>query len=209
MSITPFWGFHIHTFGYGIVKETDMENTDTLTAIFTRRSIRKFSSAPVSREFQKILLCAAMAAPASENVRNQRFIVITDRNILDVLPSLHPSAEPAREAPLAILVCCDTSYPQQTVFWPQDCAAAIENIMLAARAVGLGTLWCGIHPMELREKAFMKAFKLPGMIRPAGLLLIGYPLQTFFEEDRYSSRFVHANQWGIPYDEEQPLKNIS
>ena len=139
-----------------------MTSTDALTAIFTRRSIRRFSPRPIDGHTQEILLRAAFAAPASENAQTRRFIVIAQRDRLDQLPALHPSAGPAREAPLAILLCCDTSASPQTVFWPQDCAAAAENLMLAARALGIGSLWCGIHPVEAREQAFMKAFGLPG-----------------------------------------------
>ncbi len=176
------------------------ERMDTaLEAIFTRRSIRRFSPRSVEGRMQKTLLKAAFAAPAAENAQTKRFIVITDRDKLQTLPSLHPSAGPAQDAPLAVLVCCDTSASPQTVFWPQDCAAATQNIMLAARIMGLGALWCGIHPLEEREQAFMSAFSLPGMVRPFSLVLIGYPLQDFFEENRYDPNFVHGERWGEPF----------
>lgn len=177
-----------------------MESPDALATIFTRRSIRRFSPRPVESSLQKTLLRAAFAAPSAENAGTRRLIVITDRDTLDTLPSLHPSAGPAREAPLALLVCCDTAATPQTVYWPQDCAAATENVMLAARAMGLGSLWCGIHPLEAREQAFLSAFSLPGMVRPVSLIIIGYPLQSFFEEDRYNPHAVFANAWGYPYE---------
>ena len=176
-----------------------MENLDALAAIFTRRSIRRFSSRSTDEQTQNILLRAAFAAPSAENARTRHFIVISSRDKLDLLPTLHPSAGPAREAPLAILICCDTSAEPQTVFWPQDCAAAAQNIMLAARALGLGSLWCGIHPMEAREQAFISAFSLPGMVRPADLIILGYPLQDFFEEKRYGPRSLHADTWKNAY----------
>ncbi len=183
-------------------KGETMESTDTLTAIFTRRSIRRFAARPVGKAEQNVLLKAAFAAPAAENARTRRIIAVTEREHLDRLPALHPSAGPAREAPLALLVCCDTSSSPQTVFWPQDCAAAAENVMLAARGMGIGSLWCGIHPVEEREAAFMKAFALPGMVRPVCLILLGYPLQDFFEENRYDPHFVRANLWTCAMPEE-------
>lgn len=176
-------------------KGDPMDSPEALTTIFTRRSIRKFSSRTVDGQLQKILLRAAFAAPSAEDAQAKRLIVITDRDLLDELPTLHPSAGPARQAPLAILVCCDTSLNPQTVFWPQDCAAATQNIMLAARAVGLGSLWCGIHPVESREQAFMDAFSLPGMVRPVSLVILGYPLQEFFDENRYDAGMVYSNTW--------------
>lgn len=177
-----------------------METPDALSTIFTRRSIRKFSPKPVEDRIQKILLRAAFVAPSAEDAQTRRIMVITDRDTLDELPSLHPSATPAREVPLAFLICCDTSAVPQTVFWPQDCAAATQNVMLAARAMGLGSLWCGIHPVEAREQAFIAAFSMPGMIRPVSLILVGYPLQDFFDEQRWNPKLVYLNQWGHPFE---------
>ena len=203
MSITPLFPFSSPALTYAEEKGVPMENTDTLTAIFTRRSIRRFSPRPIGSAEQYILLRAAFAAPSSENALTKRFIVISDREMLDALPSLHPSAGPARETPLALLICCDTSASPQTVFWPQDCAASAENVMLAARSLGIGSLWCGIHPVEAREEAFMKAFGLPGMVRPASLLLLGYPLQDFLEEKRYDAHLIRSNHWSRPYTPEE------
>ena len=172
-----------------------MATSDALNVIFTRRSIRKFSSRPVKIQDQQRMLQAAFAAPSAENAQNKHIIIITERDSLDNLPALHPSAAPAREAPLAFLICCDTAATPQTAFWPQDCAAATQNVMLAARALGLGSLWCGIHPLESREQAFLSAFSLPGMVRPFSLILIGYPLQDFFEENHYDTHFIHVGSW--------------
>lgn len=183
-----------------------METPDALSAIFTRRSIRKFSPRPVEGRMQETLLRAAFAAPSAEDAQTRRIIVITDRDTLDSLPALHPSATPAREAPLAILICCDTSTAPQTLFWPQDCAAATQNIMLAARAMGLGSLWCGIHPVEAREQAFISAFSLPGMVRPVSLILIGYPLQDFFDEQRWNPKLIFLNRWGHPFEPSGPTE---
>ena len=203
MSITPLRPFSSFALPYAEEKGVPMESTDAFTAIFTRRSIRRFASKPIGSAAQHLLLRAAFAAPSSENALTKRFIVINDREMLDHLPSLHPSAGPAREAPLALLICCDTSAAPQTVFWPQDCAAATENVMLAARAMGIGSLWCGIHPVEAREEAFMKAFGLPGMVRPASLIILGYPLQDFLVEDRYDARLVRSDHWSHPYTPEE------
>ena len=177
-----------------------MDTPDELDTILTRRSIRKFSPRPVNSDLQKTLLRAAFAAPSAEDAQTKRIIVVTDRDTLDSLAVLHHSAGPAREAPLAFLICCDTSVTPQTIFWPQDCAAATQNVMLAARALGLGSLWCGIHPEDTREQAFMAAFDLPGMVRPVSLVIIGYPLQDFFDEERWEPKFVCQNRSGHPFE---------
>lgn len=211
MSIISFCSFTSPFLVYAEKKGDDMPSTDALSAIFTRRSMRGFSSRPIDGSTIHTLLRAAFSAPAAENAHTRRFIVITDRNALDTLPALHPSAEPARQSPLSILVCCDTSIEPQTLFWPQDCAVATQNIMLAARAMGLGSLWCGIHPLEAREKAFISAFSLPGTVRPVSLVILGYPLQSFFEKDLYDDHAVFSNLWGKSYrpkQEEDSSQNV-
>ena len=172
---------------------------DTLETLFTRRSMRKFSSAPVSDTDLQTILRAGMAAPCAEDRQHRRYLVITDREQLENLSELHPSATPAAQAPLAILVCSDTAEGTQTLYWPQDCAAAIENMMLAARALGLGSLWCGIHPQADKEQAFISSFGMPGMVRPVGLVIIGRPLQEFFEKDTWQPDHVFHGEWGQPF----------
>lgn len=176
-----------------------MRYPEELSFLFTRRSIRRFSSRPVSEADINTILRAAMASPSSRDEEVWRFIVIDRRDVLDALPSLHPSAGPAKDAPLAILLCADIAAEAEDVFWPQDCAAATQNMLLAARALGLGSLWCGIHPLEEREEAFRRYFGIPGMVRPFSLTVIGWPLQEFFEEDRWDASHVHLNSWAAPY----------
>lgn len=166
--------------------------------IRTRRSIRRFSSDGISEGEARTLLEAAMSAPSSEDSRRWRFLVIRARDLLDALPGLHPSAGPAREAPLAILVCADVSLPA-SLFWPQDCAAAVENILLSARGMGIGSLWCGIHPVEHREEAFSSFFGLPGTVRPFALVILGRTGQEFLEEKRFDPALVHLDRWEYPY----------
>ena len=82
---------------------------ETLEAIHTRRSIRKYTDRPVPRELVTELLRAAMSAPSAVNAQPWVFIVIDDRKILDEIPTFSPYAGMCREAPLAILVCGDTT----------------------------------------------------------------------------------------------------
>ena len=80
---------------------------DTMEAIFTRRSIRKYTKQPVSDEVLKELLEAAMYAPSAGNRQPWCFVVINDRKILNKIPEYHPYAQMLKEAPVAILVCCE------------------------------------------------------------------------------------------------------
>ena len=166
---------------------------DFLEIIHTRRSIRHFTQDPVSDSDVETLLRAAMAAPTANNYQSWRFVVIDARESLDAIPRLSPYAAMARKAPLAILVCGDAAVAKD--FWPQDCAAAMENILLTARALGLGSVWCGIHPTKDREEAFREEFGLPATIVPLGVVILGHPAQPFKREDRYDPSKVHHNHW--------------
>ena len=168
---------------------------DFFNIIHTRRSIRKFSSEPVpSADIEKILR-AGMVSPTATNSQSWRFVVIDDRNILDTIPQIHPYAKSVSDAAVAIVVCGDTEAGRAPGFWPQDAAAATQTMMLAARALGLGSLWCGIHPNQDREIAFSNLLGLPSNIRPFALLILGYALQPFTREDRFDESKVHHNHW--------------
>lgn len=168
---------------------------DFLDIIHTRRSIRKFTPDPVSVEALEKILRAGMVSPTATNSQSWRFIVVDEREILDEITRIHPYAKPAADAPLAIVVCGDMDAGHAPEFWPQDAAAATQTMMLAARALELGSLWCGIHPHTEREDAFIKLLDMPGNIRPFALLIIGHPLQPFTREDRFDKTKVHHNRW--------------
>lgn len=170
---------------------------DALEVLYTRRSIRAFTSEPVDEETVKALLSAAMIAPTAGNSQGWRFIVITDRARLDAIAEVHPFAKMAKDAPLAILVCGDTeNVPERyKAYWAIDGAAAIQNILLAGRALNIGTVWCGVHPVPEREAAMRELFALPAHINPVGLVIAGHPAQPFKREDRYDSEKVHHNTW--------------
>ena len=120
--------------------------------ILSRRSIRKFLDKPVSDEHITSILRAAMSAPSAGNGQPWEFIVIKNKDILMQVPELHPYAKMAAEAPISIVVCCDTSKKPREGFWMQDLSAASQNILLAANSLGLGSVWCGIYPNEERTK---------------------------------------------------------
>ena len=119
-----------------------MRDNQTINAILGRRSIRKFTEERVSGEVRDLLLECAFAAPSAHGRRPCEFIVIEDRQVLNDLAEAHDSGKMLRQAPLAIAVCAQTAgYPEGDRAWVEDCAAAMENILIAARALGLEGVW--------------------------------------------------------------------
>ena len=168
---------------------------ETLQAIKTRRSIRRFLDKPVTREMARSLLEAAMFAPSVGNEQPWQFVVLDERELLDKVPSICATASMCRQAPLAILVCADSSLEKYPNFWVQDCSAATENILLAAHAQGLGAVWVGIYPLTDRIVAFRRLLGLPEEITPISLVPLGYPNETPAEPMRYMEERVHFNGW--------------
>ena len=80
-------------------------------------------------------------------------------------------------------------------YWVQDCSAAMENLLLAARAKELASLWCGVHPVPEREQAFRELFNLPDTVSPLGLAILGYSETPFSHKERYDEQKVHYNVW--------------
>ncbi|MEI8204753.1 MAG: nitroreductase family protein [Bacteroidota bacterium] len=168
---------------------------NTLEAILSRRSIRKYTSEKVSDEQIKNLLKAAMFAPSARNEQPWHFIVINQKPLLEALSRVHPYGKMLKEAPLAILVCADEMLEPATGYWVLDCAAATQNILLAAHSMGLGTVWLGIYPREDRIKGIRELTKLPEHIHPVSLIAIGHPSEIPMQPQRFKIDRIRYNFW--------------
>jgi len=167
----------------------------TAEVIFKRRSIRKYKpDIPVTDGQIEKLLRAAMAAPTARNMQEWEFLVLRDRKNLDKILAAHPYAGMVREAPCVIIVCGNTK-KDSAGYWPGDCSAAMQNILLMATDTGLGSVWLGVHPREERVAAIKKAFDLPAHITPLGIAVIGTAGEEKPPEDRYDTAKVHFEKW--------------
>ena len=168
---------------------------DVFEALLTRRSIRKYTQEPVSDEDLERILRAAMSAPSAHNSRPWHFVVVRDAAQRRAIAERHPYARMAAEAPVVIVVCADPGEMKESGFWQQDCAAALENILLAARGLNLGTVWCGMHPVEERVEPVRALLGIPARIHILGLVVMGHPAQPFVEADRYTETKIHRDSW--------------
>jgi nitroreductase len=168
---------------------------DALEAIHTRRSIRKYHARPVSEELVQKVLAAAMQAPSARNQQPWQFVVIDDRAILAKIPTFMPTAAMAGRAPLAILVCGDLGLEKSEGYWVVDCAAATQNMLLAAHSLGLGAVWCGVYPREPRMEGLRRLVGLPENVVAHSLVVLGYPTEQVPAEDRYRPERLHRNRW--------------
>lgn len=169
---------------------------DTLEAIRTRRSVRKFTAEPVTDEQMEMLLRAAMAAPSATNEQPWQFVVIRDRATLGHLSKATPFTKSLADAPVGLLVAGDRTKMKYPGFWVIDCSAAIQNLLLTAHASGLGGVWLGVHPVRPFGWNVRRIVGLPRHVVPHSLIALGHPAKVPEPVDRFNTERVHRERWG-------------
>ncbi len=163
---------------------------DLFEAIKTRRSVRKYTKKPIEDEKLEAVLEALRMAPSWANYQCWRLIVVKDTSTKEKLSGLsyvesyfaakgyktNPSMKALAEAPVVIVLCADPG--QSGTIWNQnyylvDAGLAAQNMMLAARAQGLGTVFVGIYD----EDKIKNLLQIPSAIRIVGLFPLGYPVE--------------------------------
>lgn len=164
--------------------------------LFSRRSIRKYiKGKEVEDEKVEYILKAAMYAPSANNKRNWEFIVVKNRDTLNKIMDVHPYAKMLETASMAVVVCGDLSDESGKLYWQQNCSAALENMMLAAKAKDLGTVWLGVAPREERMNEIIKLFNLPDNIKPLGIVVVGYPDGEPAAPERFEPNKIHYEKF--------------
>lgn len=185
---------------------------DVLEAIRTRRSMRVFADKLVEEEKLKLVLEAARLAPSAGNRQPWRFIVVTDPGIREEIkrvkatrmpprpspPGAPPRRNPLDTAPVVIVGCAvpSDSFPG-TEFWKIDVSIALQNLVLAAHSLGLGTCWIGVHH---EEEDLRKLFGLPSGARIVAMVALGYPAEEKgpVTDRRPLEEIAYRNRWGEP-----------
>ncbi len=170
----------------------------TYETIMSRTSVRAYSDQPVSDSQIDSLLRAAMAAPSAGNKQPWRFVVIRDRKAMEYISANFPSMTMVENAQAAVVVCGEVAATYEGEgrgYWVQDASAAAENLLLAAHAMGLGAVWCGVYPISERVDAFSKLLNLPEGILPLNCIAIGYPSGETTPKDKWKPENIHYNTW--------------
>jgi len=162
-----------------------------LDAIIGRRSIRKYKTQKhITKDILEKIIYAAMLAPSACNTRPWEFIAITNREMLNTIAEIHPYAKMCANADAAIVI---VALPQgeslPSGFYPQDCGAATQNILLQAQYMGLGTCWCGVYPKEEKVAEMRQLLKVETPKIPFNIIALGVPDENppqrgFFEAEK-------------------------
>jgi nitroreductase len=168
-----------------------------LDFIFGRRSIRVFAPGAVGDDTVAKLLEAAMAAPSAVAKDPWRFVVVRNRPTLAAFADVLSNGDMLLGAGLGVVVCGDleSAHDRQLSYLLQDCAAAVENLLLAAHALGLGACWLGVHPRENRINQLKEILRLPASVIPVACIAVGQPGEQKEPRTRYHHAYVHFEKW--------------
>lgn len=183
---------------------------ETLEAIKTRRSIRKFSDQPVEPEKLQAVLEAVQQAPSWSNRQCWSLVVVQDQEVRNRISELsfvesffatygyksNPAQKGLAQAPIVLVACAD---PQQSgdlhgeQYYMADLGIATQNLMLAAHDLGLGTVFVGVFD----EEQLKSLLGIPANIRIVGLFPLGYPATEAKggPPRKPLSEFVHYGTW--------------
>jgi nitroreductase len=168
-----------------------------LDRIFARRSVRQYKKAEVADGLIRDLLEAAMAAPSAAAKDPWHFVVVRDKAILKRITDGLPNGKMLADAAIGIVVCGDMTraHGQELSYLLQDCSAAIENLLVAASALGLGACWLGVHPRPERVAHVRSVLKIPDSVIPMSVLAVGWPAEQPPPRTRYTDAAVHKDTW--------------
>jgi len=149
---------------------------DIYEAIKQRTSVRAYSSKPVEEDKLLKILDAARLAPSGKNGQPWIFIVVKDDEMRKKLVPACKGQEFIAQAPVVIVACGreELAYKKMGGYWnslPVDIGIALEHLMLAATAEGLGTCWIG----AFFEEEVKKLLSIPDDVKVVALTPLGYP----------------------------------
>ena len=187
-------------------KAQEASGPSAIDTIMSRKSVRTYTDQALTDDQIETLLRAAMAAPTGMNAQPWRFVVVRDQAVKDELAG--PRGGMVSQAPCVIVVCGETTMSRppfgqqggepvamENPLWPEDCAAATENLLLAAEAIGLGAVWTGCYPLPDRQPAVKAALGLPDNVEPFAVVPVGYPAGDDQPKDKWKPENIHYDRW--------------
>ncbi len=168
---------------------------DIINAILKRRSIRAYTDKEISEDTMNTILKAAMYAPTARNSQEWRFIVVRNPENLQKIQQVQPYNTLLEQANAAVIVCALVESDAAKRYFQQDCGASIQNLMLAAYGLGVGSVWLGVYPNEQLVDGITKSFKLPKDVFPIGVVALGYPAEEKPDPERFDASKIHNEQW--------------
>ena len=164
-----------------------------------RCSVRRYQATPVPEEAIGQLLEAARWAPSAGNLQPWFFYVVRSQGVKECLAAAALEQRFIAQAPVVIVVCAEPERSARVygergrrLYCYQDTAAAVQNILLAATAMGLGTCWVGFVEMFKFGFKWKRKLGIRWPYRLIEAITLGYPVG---EPDGMVERELHEIDW--------------
>ena len=172
---------------------------DTLECIKTRRSIRKYLDKPLVWDDVHKIIDAARMAPSSGNIQNWKFIVVLDQSKREAIAEACLQQHWMINAPVHIVICSEPEKAEryygirgERLYSVQNCAAATENILLAAHNLGLGACWVSAFDEDMVKRILA----IEEQARPQAIVTVGYPDEKPPKPIRHPvTSVLYMNKW--------------
>jgi len=166
---------------------------DVYDCIRTRRSVRKFMDADVAMDQIGAIIDSGRFAPCAGNIQNWKFILVKNQSIKEKVAAAAFQQHWIAKAPVIIVVCGTVDKLEQyygvrgeRLYSIQNCAAAVENMLLTIHSLGLGSCWVSAFD----ETILRRALEIPEDVRPQAILPIGHPDEKVPEPPNYTAEDV-------------------
>lgn len=166
-------------------------------AIKERRSIRQFKKEKIPENLVEKLIEALIWAPSAGNLQARKFYFVFNEEIKKKLAQAALKQDFICQAPLVVVGCANLlkidwyGARGKNLYVICDVAVAIENLMLQATALGLGSCWVGAFD----EKEVVKILNLPKNLRPLVILPVGFPNEKPIPPERISKKEAVEEIW--------------
>jgi nitroreductase len=162
---------------------------DAIEALKTRRSVRAYTGEPVPRKIiEDIVDCGRLAATAI-NIQPWEFVVVTDPKLRRRIAETTDHGKFIADAPVCVVVLCS-----DTQYYLEDGSAATENMLLAARAHGLGACWVAGDKKGFASE-ICRLVGAPQNFKLVSLIPLGYPAESPEKNKRPLAAVLHWEKY--------------
>lgn len=162
--------------------------------ITKRRSIRNFSKMEISKDIIVKIIRASMQAPSAKNQQPWEFLVVRNKEKLNKCSEVLSNCSMVKDCDCVIVYLTDKRDLKAPDKYPQDLSAAIENALLKATSLKIGSCWCGIYPNEDRMNKVREVFEIDkDYLEPFAVVAFGYPRnpRDLKYYNRYKEEKIH------------------
>ena len=166
---------------------------DFFEVVKARRSVRAYKPEPVPREVLERIVSAGIEAPTGCNAQLKQYIIVDDPAVVE---RIRPCSKALRGAPAVIVLLVEPKATRYGEFWVQDASAAMENMLLAAVALGYAGCWVE-GAVRRCEEQLREILGVPGHLRVWSLMPVGSPAETPQRPPKPTlAEVVHYNRYG-------------